>query len=96
MKEILLMMYLITSVTSITMLSSFSITFLTMKKCNEVVFQSMLSGTVHYKTVRSVACAIFISFHIVPSLQKIKKKIYVMKDILRNVHVKYGCVHSRT
>ena len=23
-------------------------------------------------------------------------KIYVMMDILRNVHVKYGCHHSRT
>ena len=44
MKGILLMMYLITS---ITMLSSFS-TFLIMKKCNRVVFQSMRSGAVHH------------------------------------------------
>ena len=48
MKEILLMMYLITLVTSITMQYSFSITFLTMKKCNRVVFQSMLSGAAHH------------------------------------------------
>ena len=39
------MMYL---VTSITMLSLFSTTFLTMKNCNRVVFQSMRSGAVHH------------------------------------------------
>ena len=42
------MMYLLTSITSITMLSSFSTTFLTMKKRNRVVFQSMRSGAVHH------------------------------------------------
>ena len=42
------MMYFITSVTSVTMLSSFSTTFVTMKKCNRVVFQSLRSGKVHH------------------------------------------------
>ena len=43
------MMYLITLVTSITMLSSFSRTFITIEKCNRVVFPSILSGAVHLK-----------------------------------------------
>ena len=74
MKEILLVMYLITSITLITMLSSFLTTFLTIKKCNRVVFQSMRSGAVHHTHSRSVACAIFICFHIVPPRKKIQQK----------------------
>ena len=75
------------------MLYLFSTTFLTMKKCNRVVFQSMRPGAVHHNGAQ---CCMrdFYFFHIVPLLQKIQQK-YVMKDILRNVHVKYGCGHFR-
>ena len=75
MKEILLMMYLITSITLIAMLSSFSTTFLTMKKCNRVLFQSMRSGAVHHNGAQCCMRDFYFFFHIVPLLQKFKKNI---------------------
>ena len=55
------------------MLSSFSTSFLTMKKCNRVVFQSMRSGTVHHNGAQC-CMRYFYFFHFVPPLQKIKKE----------------------
>ena len=77
------------------MLSEFSKTFLTRKKCNRVLFQSMLSGAVHHNGAQ---CCMrdFDFFPHCPTPSKNSTKIYVMKDILMNVHVKYGCGHSRT
>ena len=66
-------MYLITS---ITMLSLFLTTFLTMKKSNRVVFQSMRSGAVHHNGAQCCMrdfCFFFTLFP--PPLQKIRKKI---------------------
>ena len=68
------MMYLITSVTSITILSSFSTTFLIMKKCNRVVFQSMRSRAVHRNGAQCCMHDFYFLFHIVPPLQKIQQK----------------------
>ena len=95
MKEILLMMYLITSITSIAMLSSFSTTFLTMKKCNRVVFQGMRSGAVHHNGAQCCMRDFYFFSHCSPA-SKNSKKIYVVKNILRHVHVEYVCGHSRT
>ena len=86
------MMYLITS---ITMLSSFSITFLIMKKCNRVVFQSMRSGAVHHNGAQCCMRDFYFFSRCAPPLKN-SKKIYVVKDVLRHVYVKYGCGHSRT
>ena len=87
-------------ITSIAMLSSFSITFLTMKNCKRVVFQSMRSGAVHHNGAQWCMRDFYFFFTLFPPpppppLQKIQKK-NVVKDILRHVHLKYGCSYSRT
>ena len=52
-------------------------------------------GTMHHNGARcSMYDFYFFSHCSTPS--KYSTKIYVMKDVLRNVHVKYGCGHSRT
>ena len=51
--QILFIIYLITSVKSLTVLSSISTTFLSMKKCNRVVSQSMLPETVNRNSAQS-------------------------------------------
>ena len=53
------------------------------------MFQSMRSGAVHHNGAQ---CCMrdFYFVYIVPPLEKKTKKIYVVKDILRHVHVKYG------
>ena len=47
------------------------------------------------RTVRSVACAIFIFSTLFPPFKKFQKKI-CCEGYSTHVHVKYGCVHSRT
>ena len=76
------------------MLSSFSTTFLTGKKCNRVVFQNMRSGAVHHNGAQCCMRDCYFSSHCSPP-SKNYRKIYVVKDILRHVHVKYRCDHSR-
>ena len=88
-------MYLITSVISTAMLSSFSTAFLTMQKCNRVVFGNMRSGAVHHNGTQSCFARFLFSLHCFTASKNIFKK-YVTKDILRNFHVKYGCGHSKT
>ena len=85
MKEILFMLYLITSFTSITMLSLFSTTFLTMKKRNRVLSQSMRPGAV-YRNGAQCCMRDFYFLHVVSPFHKIWQE-YAMKDIL----IKYLC-----
>ena len=75
MKDILLMMYLITSITSITMLSLFATTFLTMKKCNRVVLQSMRSGAVHHNGAQCCIRDFYFFFTLFPPFKKFNKDI---------------------
>ena len=72
MKEILLMMYLITS---IAMLSSFSTTFLTMKKCNRVVFQSIRSGALHHNGAQCCMHDFYFFCTLFPPFKKFKINI---------------------